>query len=59
PDWGADWLSTTIPPGEPHAFRRIDPGTYDVLICDTSDGWWGVPGLVLDPGAEFELPLTD
>jgi hypothetical protein len=59
PDWGVDWLSTTILPGRSHAFHRIDPGTYDVLIGDTGDGWWPVSGLILDPGAEITLPLED
>jgi hypothetical protein len=59
PDMGDNWLSTTIPPGGSHPFRRINPGTYDVLINDQDGGSWPVFGLVLDPGAEIELPLTD
>lgn len=58
-DLGDDWLSTTILPGDRHIFRRISPGTYDVLIGDTGVGWWPVPDLVLDPGAEITLPLKD
>jgi hypothetical protein len=61
PDLGNDWLpaSTTIDPGDSYPFRRIDPGTFDVRICDVDGGEWVSPGLVLDPGAEITLPLVD
>ncbi len=58
-DMGDDWLLTVIPPGDSYAFRKIAPGTYDVLVNDQDGGSWPVAGLVLDPGAEVELPLTD
>jgi hypothetical protein len=58
-DVGEDWLSTTIPPGGSNTFRRINPGTYDVLIYDVDGGEWVEPGLVLDPGAEVTLPIED
>ncbi len=61
PDLGNDWLPApmTISPGTSHTFRRINPGTYDVLVYDVAGGEWVEPGLALDPGAEITLPLVD
>ncbi|OHD73484.1 MAG: hypothetical protein A2177_13275 [Spirochaetes bacterium RBG_13_68_11] len=61
PDMGDNWLTaaTTISPATSHTFRRINPGTYDVLIYDVDGGEWVEPGLVLDPGAEVTLPIKD
>jgi hypothetical protein len=60
-DRGENWLpaATTIPPGTSHIFRRITPGTYDVLIYDTEEGEWMDPGLDLPPGENITLTLVD
>jgi hypothetical protein len=58
-DVGEDWLDTIIPPWKSHAFHRIAPGMYDVLVHDTDGGEWARPSLVLDPGAVVTLPIED
>ncbi len=59
PDMGEDLLDVIIPHGGTHTFRRIEAGAYDVLIGDTEGGWWPAASLVLEPGDEITLPLTD
>lgn len=48
-EWGDDLLAATIPPGETHAFRGLTPGTYDILVRDTDDGWDVWLAEVLEP----------
>ena len=47
--WSDDLLAATIPPGESLAFRGLTPGTYDILIWDTEEGWDVWLGEVLEP----------
>ena len=49
PDWGDDLCSGTIPPGGSREFRGLTPGTYDILVWDTGDGWDVWFGEVLEP----------
>jgi hypothetical protein len=47
--WSDDLLTATIPPGESHAFPCLTPGTYDILVRDTGEGWDVWLGEVLEP----------
>jgi hypothetical protein len=47
--WGDDPLSDPIPPGDSRAFRSLTPGTYDILVSDTDEGWDAWLGEVLKP----------
>jgi hypothetical protein len=47
--WGDDPLSDPIPPGDSRAFRSLTPGTYDILVSDTDEGWDVWLGEVLEP----------
>jgi hypothetical protein len=37
--WVDDLLADPIPPGESHVFRGLTPGSYDILVWDTDEGW--------------------
>ena len=47
--WIDDLCSGTIPPDGSREFRGLSPGTYDILVWDTEDGWGVWLGEVLEP----------
>jgi hypothetical protein len=47
--WSDDLLAATISSGESHTFRGLTPGTYDILVWDTEEGWDVWLGEVLEP----------
>jgi hypothetical protein len=53
--WGDDPLSDPILPNNSRAFRSLTPGTYDILVRDTKEGWGAWLGEVLEPWERYVI----